>query len=226
MGMKHILIIALFIYLAVVFFSGKQILEKLTLYKKIEHIDRYYGPESFITVDNNCKGQQYNLTYGELTSEGMKNIVQFLDNNNYPKKTFIDLGHGSGRALAYAIGYGFENAKGIEIVEQRYNYSIKTINKLGEQFTDYIDLKKGDLFKLKPSDFPPNSVIFVSNLMYPEDTNQKLIKFLNDNTSADVIIIVSKVANNLYNFKIMEELETPMTWANNSKTYILSKNNI
>ena len=66
-------------------------------------------------------------------------------------------------------------------------------------------------------------LIFISNLLFPLDTTQKIIKFLSDNTPADTILIVSRLPNNLYQFKLIETLAIGMSWDKNSRCYVLKK---
>ena len=81
--------------------------------------------------------------------------------------------------------------------------------------------KKSDFFELDESYVPKNSIIFISNLLFPEETNQKLIKLLGEITPAETIIIVSKIPDNLYSLKLIEKLTTPMSWSADSSSYIL-----
>jgi hypothetical protein len=190
---------------------------------RIKKIETLYGAESFITVKNNELGDKYNLTYGELTWSGMKNISKYCIDNDIPRKTFIDLGCGNGKTLAYAINSGFKDAKGSEIVQARYVYAMKARDKLDQYMKDKIQLSKKDIFKLKPEYFPKDSVIFISNLMFPEPTNQEMIKHLSKVTPANVIIIISKLPSNLYQFKLIEQINVPMSWNPESTCYVLKK---
>ena len=185
-------------------------------------VDKLFGSDSFITVPSNTYND-YNLTYGELTWEGMENISNYMELKNLSKNTFIDLGSGNGRTLAYAILNGFTEAKGTELVESRHNYAMNMRNNLDSYMKDKIKLTNKDLFKLDPSYFPPGSVIFISNLLFPKETTQKLINFLSENTPSDVIIILSSIPDNLGKFKLIEKLELSMSWSPNSTSYILSK---
>jgi SAM-dependent methyltransferase len=197
---------------------------KTKLNENFKSIEELYGPESFIAVDNNKKGEQYNLTYGELTSEGVEKIVKYLESKkiNPNTRTFIDLGCGNGKALVYAIINGFIQANGTEIVEERYEFAEKKKQELEDKIKEKINITNADIFDLPQNYFPPNSVIFVSNLLFPDKTNQKLINFLSNNTSADNIIIVSKIPNNLYKLKLIEKINVPMSWARHSECYVLS----
>jgi hypothetical protein len=185
-------------------------------------IDKLYPPNSFITVPSNTYGN-YNLTYGEITWEGMKNISNYMKLNDISKNTFIDLGSGNGKSLSYAILNGFKEAKGVEIVKKRHNYAMNMRKKLDNYMRDKIKLTNKDMFKLDPSYFPPGSVIFISNLVFSKETTQKLINFLSENTPSDIIIILSSIPNDLGKFKLIEKLDLPMSWSKKSTCYILSK---
>ena len=227
-GLIFIIIIIFIVY----YFS---IIDKLNNLKKLTKIPKHkppvniddieilYDTKSFITVENNKINNKYNLTYGELTFIGMKNISEYCDRKGIPKENFIDLGCGNGRTLAYAVYNGFENAKGTEIVDDRYKYAINAREKMDDYMKNKIELSHGDIFDLNSEYFPPNSVIFISNLLYPKKTNQELIKHLNNITPKGVIIIISKLPNNLYDFKLIEQLNIPMSWESKSKCYIIQK---
>jgi SAM-dependent methyltransferase len=155
----------------------------------------------------------------------MKNISNYCIDNGIPRNTFIDLGCGNGKTLAYAVCGGFKDAKGSEIVQARYDYAMKAREKMDNYMKDKIKLSKNDIFDLKPDYFPSDSVIFISNLMFPEPTNQELIKHLSKITPASVIIILSKLPSDLYQFKLIEQLNVPMTWNSDSKCYVIKKTN-
>lgn len=216
------LIVLTFIILLVLCFVSYDF-TKFFANNKIKYIEEIFGPEGFITVDNKMKGDQYNLTYGELTSKGMEQIVNYLETKNIQpsQSTFIDLGCGNGKTLAYATVYGFKQARGAEIVEARYAYAERKRAQLEKRMRERIQITRADIFDLPANYFPPKSVVFVSNLLFPDETNQKLIQFLGSNTSADTIIIVSKVPSNLYKLKLIEKIHVPMSWAANSECYVL-----
>lgn len=221
MDNKKLFFIILLVLIIFAVFSN--ITSKYFISKQLETINKLYGPESFIKVDNKSLGNQYNLTYGELTGPGMEQIVKYLKSKNIcpSSKTFIDLGCGNGKTLAYGLVYGFKQAYGAEIVEARYSFAERKRSQLEERMRERVQLTKSDIFNLPKNYFPAGSVVFVSNLLFPEETNQKLINFLSEVTPADVIIIVSKIPNNLYKLKLIEKIDVPMSWASNSKCYVL-----
>jgi SAM-dependent methyltransferase len=170
-------------------------------------INKVFGTnrESFIKVDNNMLGKEYNLGYGEITNNSFKIMRTFLKKiGKYD--IFIDLGCGSGRSLALSLNNGFKYAKGVEIVEERYNYAVKSLKKIANIKKKY-EIICSDIFDLKKTFF-----------------DQKLIKFLNDNIDKDTIIFLTVIPSELYNFEILDRIETPMSWSSDSKCYILKKN--
>lgn len=220
---QKLLIFIIILVLSISSYYGTIQFNKYMKQQRLNYINSIYGPESFISVKNDSMGDQYNLTYGELTNDGLQNIIKYLEKNSFPVSTFIDLGSGNGKTLALAIVNGFQNAKGVEIVEQRHNFAVEARNKMEAYVKDMISLHHTDILQVQPSFFPEKSVIFISNLLFPLDTTQKIIKFLSDNTPSDTILIVSRLPNNLYQFKLIETLAIGMSWDKNSRCYVLKK---
>lgn len=195
----------------------------------LNNIESVYNNGSFITVGDNIinkNGNEYNLTYGELTNEGMKNIINYLNEKNTKADTFIDLGCGNGKTLAYAIYNGFNKAKGVELVKERYDYAIENIPELDSCINNKIYLMHNDIFNLDKDFFEEdNYVIFISNLLFPEETTEKLLDLLYKNTPDDTIIMLSKIPdnNNLYGFSIKDKINAPMSWSSSSELFVLSK---
>jgi SAM-dependent methyltransferase len=189
----------------------------------LSKINKVFGTnkESFIKVDNDMLGEEYNLGYGEITNNSLKIIRNFLKKiGKYD--IFIDLGCGSGRSLALALNNGFKYAKGVEIVEERYNYAVKSLKKITNIKKKY-EIICSDIFDLKKTFFDSKCVIFISNLLFPKETTQKLIKFLNDNVKKDTIIFLTVIPPELHDFDILDRIETPMSWSSDSKCYIIKK---
>ena len=185
-------------------------------------IEAVYSGDSFIAVDNASKGPMYNLTYGEITEEGIRSIIGYLKETRAPISTFIDLGCGNGRSLVYAIKSGFSKAKGAEIVDERYQFAIRAMAKLPE-YRSAIEILHADFFHLPREFFPPNSTIFVSNLLFPLETSERLLQFLSDNTTGDVTLVVSKLPANLHKYRLDKSIDVPMSWQKASTCYVLKK---
>jgi SAM-dependent methyltransferase len=195
----------------------------------IKQIESAYSEGSFITVNNNMISG-YNLTYGELTNDGIKKIIEYLKSKNFPLNFFYDLGCGNGKTLAYAVANGFNKAIGVEIVPERFKYGVKAIDKLDFKLKSKINLYQGDIFSLKSDFFPQDyTVIFVSNLLFPTDTNEKLLRFLSIRTSQNTILFISKIPDNLDSlgdFRLNDTFPVKMSWSIDSNLYVLTKKKI
>jgi len=171
-----------------------------------------------LTGFTGSRHEKYNVTYGEITDKAMKSIVNHLDLNNIDKNIFIDLGCGIGKSLVYAINNGFNKSIGIELMKERYNIGNSVLKDIPN-----IEYYQGDLFefdRLKElQDF--QSVIFVSNLLFSEELNNKLFSYLAHIMKKGTIIIVSKIPiEQPNNIGLDGIITTPMTWSNYSKCYI------
>jgi SAM-dependent methyltransferase len=191
--------------------------------ENLKNIDKLYV-NSFITVDNKLYGDKYNLTYGEMTWKGMTNIVNYCKNKNIPINTFIDIGCGNGRTLAYASISGFKQAKGVEIVKQRYDYAVNTLQKLDPSIKSKISIENKDMFNLNKDFIPKDSVIFISNLLFPPKTTTELIKHLSNIAPASTYVILSKLPNDKVDYKLIEQIDVPMSWDRYSRCYVIKVN--
>ena len=94
--------------------------------ERAKHIAKSYAEE--IMSSTSLKNQLPSLTYGEIEFFSFWNIVQRC----CPSKgdVFVDLGHGTGRALiAAALLFGSEFSKiyGVELIPGLYNESIANV---------------------------------------------------------------------------------------------------
>ena len=64
--------------------------------------------------------------------------------------------------------------------------------------------------------------IFISNLSFDNDTNNKLFDKLSNEVKSGCIIISSKSHNNS-NFELLNHISLPMSWSNESKVYVYKK---
>lgn len=170
-------------------------------------------------------GENNNLTCGEINRTSIKSISMYCIDRGIPIENFIDLRCGNGETLVYAIQNGFANAKGTEIVQDKYNNAMNVREKLDSYMKDKIKLSNNNIFELKPDYFPPDSVIFINNSTFSESTNHELIKHLSKVTPSGIIIILSKIPNNLYKFKLIEQLDVPINsnLKSNSNYHVIRK---
>jgi SAM-dependent methyltransferase len=186
-------------------------------------VDNIYNSKSFITVNNSKKGERYNLTYGEITEDGVKNIIKYMNKNNYDLTTFIDLGSGNGRSLVYAVKNGYKEGKGVEIVEERHDFAVTAKHKLPKYFQERMELSLCDLFNLDEDFFPKKCTIFISNLLFPRQLQQDIFEFLSNITKSGTILIVSRRPDNIFNFKLLEVIKVPMSWESDSECSVFIK---
>ena len=176
--------------------------------------------QSFLSLKpDKEKYDKNNISYGEISNEGIE-ILSNLTNN---KNLFIDLGCGTGRSLAYAILNGFNKAKGVELVLERVEYAKKQIELLPSYMKDNIEIKQDDILKLNKDYFFGANVIWISNLLFPIEINNKIFKLLSDNIDKNTIVVVSIMQNETYDLKFIKELIVPMSWDKNSVVKIFMK---
>jgi hypothetical protein len=121
-----------------------------------------------------------------------------------------------------ASRHSFLKSTGIEIVPER----IIQANTALQRIRDESLKKRIEFLCISMLD---NSVnysnacwIFVSNLGFDNDTNDKLFEKLANETKNGCIIISSKSHNNS-NFELLNHISLPMSWSNDSKVYVYNK---
>jgi hypothetical protein len=162
----------------------------------------------------------YVSTYGELTLNGMKTILDkiknnqrsYLDMNNI---RFIDLGSGLGK-LPLIMSYYFNAKKstGVELSVERHNRAMSMYNKLDKELQQRINYINGDLFNINLSDY---NFIFISNLCFSTELNKRLIEKLKE-CKKGTNILCSKPLEAPY-LRLIDKFPVEMTWSNNSTIY-------
>jgi len=159
----------------------------------------------------------YNYTYGEITYDGIKNL--------YPTKiksaNIIDLGCGKGKSLIYFKSlYPKSKVSGVEIYDDYYNKAKKTTQSID------VNLMHDDLFNI---DLSPYNVIYISNLCFPEEINNKIgEKIINECVKSPLYIGCSTGLNISSNSKYhvnREKKSIKQTWSDtgNGHLYVLEK---
>ena len=168
-----------------------------------------------INYDFNGGGLKYNFTYGELTKEGLIDLLKNYDTNG---KTFYDLGSGKGNVLIYA-SEEFKNLKniiGIELDQDRHIEACKNIkkNKKEDKITVLNDDILSNKFNYGEADF-----IYISNLCFPEDVNQALSKKLNSEVKDGTLIFSSRFLDFKGNSEC-SKAKVKQTWMDSSNIFI------
>lgn len=169
---------------------------------------------------------KYNTTYGEMTYDGMDNMFSQLKNYGVNKcKTFMDLGCGRGSICLYmASKPNIKNSIGIELVKNRFDDAVQLKNNLGQnRYTSKLNFYNDDMFQyFNENSFDSNPyLIWISNLLFPNDLTNQLYNHLSENLPNDSIICSSKQPTNCNDnlCKLIHEFNVPMSWSDNSHIY-------
>ena len=159
--------------------------------------------------------KKYNLTYGELTNDGLKTMLNEIDTEN---KVFYDLGSGKGSVVINAVN-NFPNLKksvGIEIVKDRHNDAINKRDK--EDLKDKIEFIQEDIFSDKIN-LQDADIIYISNLCFSEEMNNSIAKKIDNEVKSGTIVFTSRKIP-LENVGETSNTSVKQTWMNGSNIYI------
>jgi predicted nicotinamide N-methyase len=199
-------------------------------YKKNNIIEEYINNSDIhLQLNDNTvdvfEKNNYASTYGELTLNGMKTILNkiknnqrsYLDMNNI---RFIDLGSGLGK-LPLIMSYYFNAKKstGVELSVERHNKAMSMYNKLDKELQQRINYINDDLFKVDLSDY---NFIFISNLCFPTELNKRLIEKLKE-CKKGTNILCSKPFEAPH-LRFIDKFPVEMTWSDNSTIHHYIKN--
>ena len=163
--------------------------------------------------------KNYNHTYGELTYDGIKTIINMVINHiktsNLKNYTFYDLGCGSANTLKYACELAnFKKLIGIEFSKTRYNIAINNINN-----NCNVELINNDILSPKIKYNKPKSVLYISNLCFSDNINVKLARKLSKELKNNSIIFSSKLLPITISHKLIN-IKLHQTWNTNSNSYM------
>lgn len=187
-----------------------------------EELKKLY-PTTQFDKDRSIDYGAHKITYGELSYEGLEDILIHF---NYNFDTFIDIGSGRGKLCLYASGFNPINKSiGIELVKERHDDAISLKDKL-KRFNNIqkVEFYNGDIFKMNMDSFiKPNSkaVIWISNLCFDEEFNEKLFDKLIKELPKGVIISCSKKPKEHNSLENIGEIDVKMSWSDKSPIYFL-----
>lgn len=185
---------------------------------------------------NKKRYSQSNYVYGEVTYEGMKKILSYLQNNfneENENKTFLDLGSGIGRAVVSAALIGnFRKSVGVEILENLHLMST-TVKELYDLYAlqgqipfknkkDFpqIEFIREDFHKIDYSSF---DVVFTNSTCWSEKMLKDISKTLL-NLKKDSIVINTdhNICFDNKTWMRLKPLQINMSWGI-AKTFICKK---
>jgi SAM-dependent methyltransferase len=159
----------------------------------------------------------YAITYGELTLEGLKIIMNKIDSKK--DKVFVDLGSGNGNIVINAIKEHSNLYKsiGVEFSKSRHetaennlkkeNATIKNNKKVKFLNNDILD----DGFNYVDFD-----IIYISNLCFSDEINDKLSQKINKECNSGTHIFCSRPLLGLSNIPNPVIFQVPQTWTSQS----------
>lgn len=161
--------------------------------------------------------KNYATTYGEILSQGVDNIHEYV-HKQYPGQytTFVDLGCCVGKAVVAAKLVGFSKTIGIEIVKERYVFAMNVKRKLPPRLSDHIEFIHGDamVFDFESIDEP--CVVFMSNLLWGKKFNQGMFRRLAYACKSGTLIVCSvydMFPEDEEHFHKETTVITPMSWS-------------
>ncbi len=181
--------------------------------------------------DSENKYEGYQLTYGEVTEAGIhkmaKMFSKYLPLSQVPvqNRTFYDLGCGLGKTvIGMALLHPQIRSIGIELVEDRARKAGIAIGRIGKTVQNRCGIVTGSVLDDEFS-YGNACWIFISNLCFSEENNQKLAAKLGRDTPVGCIIQCSKeLPNAAQNRLVLKEIHRiPMTWTNESQLHVYVK---
>lgn len=152
-------------------------------------------------------------TYGEIRCKGVENIYRLARAHDIT--TFIDIGSGVGKALVLAKLMGFEKCVGVENNESRHRQAVVVKNRLPDRVRRDIEMHYLDALAYDLTVFTKPVVIFISNLLWPNDLCSKFTQKIIQEVPPGSLIVCSKYSyyvKDKERLRNVRMLETPMSW--------------
>lgn len=159
----------------------------------------------------------YEKLYGEITMEGVENIIKYLkDKNLFSDIKFLDLGCGNGRSV-YHMGLYNEVIKstGVEIFNSKIEYGKTIFNKVVDFYPDKnkISLLSMDLFDY--NDINSHNIVLFNNAT--DDIKKYDIIFSKLKVGAYVFSVFNLLSKEL---NYIEKINCSYSWSPNKKSKI------
>ena len=181
----------------------------------------YTKKQGYATTYKNEKN--YNLTYGELTYNGLRTIYGELRDKFKDGIKLIDLGSGRGKIpIMGVLFFSFEYATGVELVPERHEIANSILNELGIDNQKKLNFILGDIFDISDEELSRHNLIFISNLCFASDMNDKLYDKLK-NVDENTIIVLSKRFQNNEVFAETKIENVEMSWSKSNVMYTYQK---
>ena len=193
----------------------------------INKLKELYPTCQFDKQNNHDTYSNYAIVYGEMTYKGINQLNTIVNPNN-DFKYFIDIGSGRLKLPIYmASNPNIIKSYGIELVTERYNDGMQLLDKLKQNsnfniYTSKITSINDDLFNIDLRTLlPEKTFVWISNLCFSENINDKLFHKLTTELKPESIICCSKQpSTDIPGLEFVRNIPIQMSWTENSDTYI------
>jgi ubiquinone/menaquinone biosynthesis C-methylase UbiE len=158
----------------------------------------------------------YAITYGELTLEGLKKIMNKVDSKK-DDKVFVDLGSGNGNIVINAIKEhpNLYKSIGIEFSKSRHETAENNLKKQKASIKKRVKFLNNDILD-DGFDYSDFDIIYISNLCFSDEINKRLSEKINNECNEDTHIFCSRPLHQLSNIPPPKIFQVPQTWISQS----------
>jgi SAM-dependent methyltransferase len=157
----------------------------------------------------------YAITYGELTLEGLKIIMNKVGSKK--GKVFVDLGSGNGNIVINAIKTNSKLYKsiGIEFSKSRHETGENNLKKEKASIRKKVKFLNNDILD-DGFNYVDFDIIYISNLCFSDEINAKLSEKINKECKPGTHIFCSRPLLRLSNIRNPVIFQVPQTWTSQS----------
>jgi len=169
----------------------------------------------------------YQTTYGELTLDGLEDLLKYLKEASITFNDFIDIGCGKGRAVLYMSAFdNIRKSIGVELVTKRANHAKDVMNKMRgnyKYFLNSANIIEGDFTKLNYDNMfskDDRTFIWISNLCFSEDVNARILAKIQKEFDNNFVICCSKELPHNNSLKKIFQKPIAMSWDSKSNVHV------
>lgn len=214
-------------FMGIFFFPTSLQTEILTHSEEKDLIKRIYKNINGFSIDpqesTKISEAGGNSTYGEITDEGVLQLIKEL--NPTKDDVFYDLGSGAGRmVITMHLISPVKKTLGIELASSRHEKAMQALKDIKKEIKVHplriIDFKNEDLLKFPLHDA---TIIYTASTCFSDKFMEKLTKKLAQELpkGAKVLTLRQLAQDSAFNLK--KQLQVPMTWSNNVTVYVYEK---
>lgn len=166
---------------------------------------------------SNIREQGGNPTYGEITYKGAAELLRKL--NLKETDVLYDLGSGVGKLVVQVGLTTPAKVVGIELSKTRHEYAISVQKEIEKR--NLVKKDKITFINKNINDVPLDqaTVLFMCSTCFSDELMRSLTEKLGKLKKGLRVVTLRKLPEP-HNFKLIESLQLPMTWSNNTNVYI------